>query len=285
MKPGEEDTKAHELVIIRRRSGGEEGGHHGGVWKIAYADFMTAMMAFFLVMWLINSTDQKVLTQVANYFNPMRLTDKHAALARGSTRRERRAGQGGQAKPDRRSEGKGQRQSRQPKEHAKAGQGQDEHAARRGQGAARRGKRTGQGAVSPSRRCSAIPTACWRESRRGRDDRDRPEEPLPIAAASYRDPFDPAAQRTARPEQAHQRQGQVRSRRPRRQLTGVGTGSDVANGARGDRYRRSRPRCSSRRHSRPQMSRAPDAKLEAKRQPEARAERRRSASSRPASRR
>jgi chemotaxis protein MotB len=75
VKPGEEDTKAHELVIIRRRGGGEEGGHHGGVWKIAYADFMTAMMAFFLVMWLINSTDQKVLTQVANYFNPMRLTD------------------------------------------------------------------------------------------------------------------------------------------------------------------------------------------------------------------
>lgn len=75
MKPGEEDTKAHEVVIVRRRGGGEEGGHHGGVWKIAYADFMTAMMAFFLVMWLINSTDQKVLTQVANYFNPMRLTD------------------------------------------------------------------------------------------------------------------------------------------------------------------------------------------------------------------
>ncbi len=75
MKPGEEDTKAHELVIIRRRGSGEEGGHHGGVWKIAYADFMTAMMAFFLVMWLINSTDQRVLTQVANYFNPMRLTD------------------------------------------------------------------------------------------------------------------------------------------------------------------------------------------------------------------
>jgi chemotaxis protein MotB len=76
VKPDDEETQPHELVIIRRRSGGEEGGHHGGVWKIAYADFMTAMMAFFLVMWLINSTDRKVLAQVANYFNPLRLTDK-----------------------------------------------------------------------------------------------------------------------------------------------------------------------------------------------------------------
>jgi chemotaxis protein MotB len=75
VKAGDEDTNAHELVLIRRRAASEEGGHHGGVWKIAYADFMTAMMAFFLVMWLINSTDQRVLTQVANYFNPMRLTD------------------------------------------------------------------------------------------------------------------------------------------------------------------------------------------------------------------
>jgi chemotaxis protein MotB len=73
---GSEEGKAHELVIIRRRGHDEEGGHHGGVWKIAYADFMTAMMAFFLVVWLINSTDKKTLTQVATYFNPMRLTDK-----------------------------------------------------------------------------------------------------------------------------------------------------------------------------------------------------------------
>jgi chemotaxis protein MotB len=77
-----EETKAQELLIIRRSSGGEEGGHHGGVWKIAYADFMTAMMAFFLVMWLINSTDKKTLTQVATYFNPLRLTDK-APSSRG----------------------------------------------------------------------------------------------------------------------------------------------------------------------------------------------------------
>ena len=72
---GEEDTKQHELVIIRRRNGGEEAPHKGGVWKIAHADFMTALMAFFLVMWLITATDDKTITGVANYFNPMRLTD------------------------------------------------------------------------------------------------------------------------------------------------------------------------------------------------------------------
>ena len=66
----------HEVVIIRRRPGGEEEGHHGGAWKIAYADFMTAMMAFFLVMWLINASDKKTITQIANYFNPLRLNDK-----------------------------------------------------------------------------------------------------------------------------------------------------------------------------------------------------------------
>src|SRR5689334_5852970 len=71
-----DESAMQEIVIIRRRSGEEDGGHHGGVWKIAYADFMTAMMAFFLVMWLINSTDKKTLTQVATYFNPLRLTDK-----------------------------------------------------------------------------------------------------------------------------------------------------------------------------------------------------------------
>jgi chemotaxis protein MotB len=78
----DEETTVQELVIIRRRGGGEDEAHHGGVWKIAYADFMTAMMAFFLVMWLINATDKKVLTQVATYFNPLRLTDK-SPTARG----------------------------------------------------------------------------------------------------------------------------------------------------------------------------------------------------------
>ena len=73
-----EEARANEIVIIRRRGGGEDAPHKGGVWKIAYADFMTAMMAFFLVMWLINATDQRVITQVATYFNPLKLTDKSA---------------------------------------------------------------------------------------------------------------------------------------------------------------------------------------------------------------
>ena len=43
-------------VIIVKKTGHAHGGHHGGAWKVAYADFVTAMMAFFLVMWLINTS-------------------------------------------------------------------------------------------------------------------------------------------------------------------------------------------------------------------------------------
>src|SRR5690349_129610 len=75
---GSADTQQHEIVIIRRRNNGEEAPHKGGVWKIAHADFMTALMAFFLVMWLISATDEKTISGVANYFNPMRLTDSSA---------------------------------------------------------------------------------------------------------------------------------------------------------------------------------------------------------------
>lgn len=78
MSDGREDVSSQPLVIVRRRRNSEE-PHHGGVWKIAYADFMTAMMAFFLVMWLVNAADKKTIVQVAAYFNPMRLTDRYAA--------------------------------------------------------------------------------------------------------------------------------------------------------------------------------------------------------------
>ncbi len=64
----------HEAIIIKRHGGGHEDGHHGGVWKIAFADFMTAMMAFFLVMWLISANDKTKAT-IASYFNPVKLVD------------------------------------------------------------------------------------------------------------------------------------------------------------------------------------------------------------------
>ena len=46
-------------VIIKREKNVVGGGHHGGAWKVAYADFVTAMMAFFLLMWLLNATTDK----------------------------------------------------------------------------------------------------------------------------------------------------------------------------------------------------------------------------------
>lgn len=72
---GQDDTTQQELVIIKRRGGDHDEPHKGGVWKIAHADFMTALMAFFLVMWLIGISDEKTISGVANYFNPMRMSD------------------------------------------------------------------------------------------------------------------------------------------------------------------------------------------------------------------
>ncbi|MDA9496959.1 MotB family protein [Bradyrhizobium sp. CCBAU 11357] len=69
----------HEIVIVRRRSAFAEEAHHGGVWKIAYADFMTAMMAFFLVMWLLNALNQDQKQVVASYFNPIQLAENAPA--------------------------------------------------------------------------------------------------------------------------------------------------------------------------------------------------------------
>ena len=64
-----------EIIIIRRKKSGGHDGHHGGAWKIAYADFVTAMMAFFLVMWLINASNEETKAAVASYFNPVQLMD------------------------------------------------------------------------------------------------------------------------------------------------------------------------------------------------------------------
>ncbi|MBS0342405.1 MAG: flagellar motor protein MotB [Proteobacteria bacterium] len=55
-------------VVVRRKGGDHGGGHHGGGWKIAYADFMTAMMAFFLVMWLLSISSPKQREGIAEHF-------------------------------------------------------------------------------------------------------------------------------------------------------------------------------------------------------------------------
>ena len=68
------DGVPHEIIIVKRRFEEEE-GHHGGAWKIALADFMTAMMALFLVLWLIGSTTKETKTAIAEYFNPVKLAD------------------------------------------------------------------------------------------------------------------------------------------------------------------------------------------------------------------
>ncbi|MGO4567357.1 MotB family protein [Rhizobium sp. 2YAF20] len=66
----------NEIIIIKRHGGGDHEGGHGGAWKIAYADFMTAMMAFFLVMWLVNAANEETKASVASYFNPIKLADE-----------------------------------------------------------------------------------------------------------------------------------------------------------------------------------------------------------------
>ncbi|KIC46286.1 chemotaxis protein MotB [Ruegeria sp. ANG-S4] len=62
-------SNAVPIIIKKKRvSGG--GGHHGGAWKVAYADFVTAMMAFFMLMWLLNATTEKQRKGLADYFSP-----------------------------------------------------------------------------------------------------------------------------------------------------------------------------------------------------------------------
>ncbi|MDF0605039.1 flagellar motor protein MotB [Neisseriaceae bacterium TC5R-5] len=60
------DDSQRPIIVKRIKKGGH--GHHGGAWKIAYADFVTAMMAFFLLMWLLGSASQGTLNGIAEYF-------------------------------------------------------------------------------------------------------------------------------------------------------------------------------------------------------------------------
>ena len=61
---------SNATVIIKRKKVVAAGGHQGGAWKVAYADFVTAMMAFFMLMWLLNATTEKQRKGIADYFSP-----------------------------------------------------------------------------------------------------------------------------------------------------------------------------------------------------------------------
>ncbi len=63
------EGKAPVTIIKRKKVVGGD-GHHGGAWKVAYADFVTAMMAFFLLMWLLNATSEEQRKGLADYFKP-----------------------------------------------------------------------------------------------------------------------------------------------------------------------------------------------------------------------
>ena len=66
---GDKGARGKPSIIIRKEEV-VEGGHHGGAWKVAYADFVTAMMAFFLLMWLLNATTAEQRSGIADYFSP-----------------------------------------------------------------------------------------------------------------------------------------------------------------------------------------------------------------------
>jgi len=79
-----------------------EGGHHGGAWKIAYADFVTAMMAFFLLLWLLNSVTQEQLEGISNYFAPASIaetTSGAGGMLGGQTMAEEGSEMSARAKP------------------------------------------------------------------------------------------------------------------------------------------------------------------------------------------
>lgn len=95
-----EDLSQQPIVIKRIKK--VAGGHHGGAWKIAYADFVTAMMAFFLLMWLLGSTSQGDLEGISDYFStPLKVAmsggsgsgDSSSVIKGGGTDLTRRSGQ------------------------------------------------------------------------------------------------------------------------------------------------------------------------------------------------
>lgn len=67
---GRNEPEPQPVIIVKKIVAEDHGAHHGGAWKIAYADFVTAMMAFFLLLWLLGATDEAQRKGLADYFTP-----------------------------------------------------------------------------------------------------------------------------------------------------------------------------------------------------------------------
>jgi len=72
------DNADRGTVVIKKVKKGGGGGHHGGAWKVAYADFVTAMMAFFLLLWLLNATTEEQRRGIADYFSPASISKSNS---------------------------------------------------------------------------------------------------------------------------------------------------------------------------------------------------------------
>ncbi len=80
MKP---ELQIEPEIVYRKAKAGHGGGHHGGAWKIAYADFVTAMMAFFMLLWIIGATNEDQRRGIADYFTPTIIQMKNSGGSNG----------------------------------------------------------------------------------------------------------------------------------------------------------------------------------------------------------
>jgi chemotaxis protein MotB len=76
-----EDSNRPQIIVKKKKKGGHD-GHHGGAWKVAYADFVTAMMAFFLLLWLISATTEEQKEGIADYFTPSTVTESKSGAGK-----------------------------------------------------------------------------------------------------------------------------------------------------------------------------------------------------------
>src|ERR1700750_421642 len=75
------EKKERPVIIVKKKKGGGH-GHHGGAWKVAYADFVTAMMAFFMVMWLVTAVSKEQRAAIYEYFKNPSMEEGKSASAK-----------------------------------------------------------------------------------------------------------------------------------------------------------------------------------------------------------